>query len=1567
VAISNPTPSDATVYYTVDGSIPSATNGTVYTGPILITQTTTLRAIAVKAGWVDSEIAAATYTFGTQAPVFNPTAGTYQTPQDVTLSTSTPGAGIRYITDGTDPTATYGTVYSAPIHIPEDSNVLIKAVAYKPGWTTSSVSVANYIVTGTVANVSFNPAGGIYTSPVSVVLSTTTSGASIRYTTNGSEPTPTSTLYTTAIVVPLNTTWTIKAKAFRTGWNSSTTTQNTYTVTGQVTISSPVFSVEAGTYTSARTVSINNPVPADATVRYTTDGTDPTATSPVYSAPVTIPLNTTLTLKARAFKNDWTPSPVYGATYVITGQVTLPAALFVPVGGIYQTAQTITLSPPLLPIDATLRYTLDGSEPSLNSPAYQNPINLPLNSTTTVKVKGFRDGWLPSSTAQATYTITGQVAITTPVFSPDPGIYSSAQMISVNAAVPSDAVVHYTTDGTEPSLASPVYTTPVPLALNSSLTLKVKAFKTDWTPSETYTGVYTTTGAVVIAEPVFTPAPGLYTSPQNVAINTVTIPAGATLRYTLDGSDPNPGSPVYTSPIAVNSGQTLTIRVRAYTADWLPSEIHTGVYTVTGQVAITAPVFTPAAGTYQTAQVITVNTATTPAGATIRYTTDGSDPTVASPVYTAAIPLGLNSTTTVKVKAFLANWIASPTYSATYVITGQVAISTPVFSPVAGTYQTAQSVAINSTTIPAGATVRYTTNGSDPTPTSPVYTAPIPVPLNTTMTIKAVAYLADWTPSQVYSAVYTVTGQVALPSPMFTPAAGTYQTQQTVTLNTATTPAGATLRYTLDGSVPSENSPAYSNPITLPMNAVTTVSVRGFLSNWTPSATVTAVYNITGQVSFNLPVFTPAPGIYTIAQNVTVAAPIPADATVRYTLDGSEPTATSTIYTAPISLALNTATTIKVKAFKTDWTASATQTGVYTITGQASINAPVFTPAPGVYTTAQSVSVNTTTVPAGAQIRYTTDGTDPTTTSQLYTTPIQIPLNTAMDIRVRAFATNWTPSIVYLGSYLVTGTVNVPAPVFTPPAGTYATAQTLVLNTNTTPPGATLRYTINGGDPTETSPEYTQPLPLDLNQDLTVRVKAFAENWIPSPVYSAEYQMTGTVALEEPVFTPAPGVYTETQSVSVTATPNPSTATIRYTTDGSSPTESSPVYTNPIPIPLNTPEFTIRVRGFLDGWNPSPIHTGNYTVTGQVELNTTLFNPAPGTYTTAQTVTIAPPVLPSSATVRYTLDGSEPTEESPAYTAPIAIPLNTNRTIKVKGFAPNWVPSETVTGIFNVTGTVATPVFSQPGGIYPSELAIAITCATEGAEIRYTTDGTDPTASSELYTEPIVIPELVQNRVITAKAFKTDWITSASASETYSVLPLPIDVRAFTYGGYIRVLWNLEAKLRILDGFNVYRRRVTEANFTKLNTALINSQLGNDYYYDDYSITVNVSYVYYVTAVYNGMESQPSITTTVEYQSQDLEVSDASYAYPNPAETNTKLRLVLSRNDNVQIAVSVYDFAGKKIKTLTVPATNSNLIEIPWDLKNTSGKKVGRGTYFARIVANDGVNRAEKTIKISVK
>ncbi|GAB4170152.1 MAG: hypothetical protein Fur0032_08920 [Terrimicrobiaceae bacterium] len=80
------------------------------------------------------------------APVFSLPPGTYIQGVTVQLSTTTPGASIRYTMNGADPTATSGTVYSGPITLPSGS-VTLRAVAYRSGLATSSVAIASYEIT----------------------------------------------------------------------------------------------------------------------------------------------------------------------------------------------------------------------------------------------------------------------------------------------------------------------------------------------------------------------------------------------------------------------------------------------------------------------------------------------------------------------------------------------------------------------------------------------------------------------------------------------------------------------------------------------------------------------------------------------------------------------------------------------------------------------------------------------------------------------------------------------------------------------------------------------------------------------------------------------------------------------------------------------------------------------------------------------------------------------------------------------------------------------------------------------------------------------------------------------------------------------------------------------------------------------------------------------------------------------------------------------------------------------------------------------------------------------------
>ncbi len=77
-----------------------------------------------------------------ETPVFSPVSGIYYNPKNITISTSTNGAHIRYTTDGSTPDANNGIDYTNQVLI--GANTLIKAIALKNGMTNSEVAESYY-------------------------------------------------------------------------------------------------------------------------------------------------------------------------------------------------------------------------------------------------------------------------------------------------------------------------------------------------------------------------------------------------------------------------------------------------------------------------------------------------------------------------------------------------------------------------------------------------------------------------------------------------------------------------------------------------------------------------------------------------------------------------------------------------------------------------------------------------------------------------------------------------------------------------------------------------------------------------------------------------------------------------------------------------------------------------------------------------------------------------------------------------------------------------------------------------------------------------------------------------------------------------------------------------------------------------------------------------------------------------------------------------------------------------------------------------------------------------------
>ena len=221
------------------------------------------------------------------------------------------------------------------------------------------------------------------------------------------------------------------------------------------------------------------------------------------------------------------------------------------------------------------------------------------------------------------------------------------------------------------------------------------------------------------------------------------------------------------------------------------------------------------------------------------------------------------------------------------------------------------------------------------------------------------------------------------------------------------------------------------------------------------------------------------------------------------------------------------------------------------------------------------------------------------------------------------------------------------------------------------------------------------------------------------------------------VATPTIQQETGTHNVSITtATPG---ATIYYTIDGTTPTTSSTLYTGASEELGGKPIKAIAVK---DNMINSDI--------GEGEIDIRCATPAISFNNITSMVTIT--CGTEGSTIHYTIDNSEPTTTSTAYTVPFSVTSPT--TVKAIATHGGLDPSAVAELVIS---QVATPTIQNNGSN-----AVSITTETVGATIYYTTDGSTPTTSSTEYTVPLT--ENISNVTIKAIAVKEGMITSIVGS-----------------------------------------------------------------------------------------------------------------------------------------------------------------------------------------------------------
>lgn len=419
------------------------------------------------------------------------------------------------------------------------------------------------------------------------------------------------------------------------------------------------------------------------------------------------------------------------------------------------------------------------------------------------------------------------------------------------------------------------------------------------------------------------------------------------------------------------------------------------------------------------------------------------------------------------------------------------------------------------------------------------------------------------------------------------------------------------------------------------------------------------------------PTFSPAAGTYTSTQSVTINDST-SGATIYYTTNGSTPTSSSTEYSAPISV--SSTQTIKAIAEKSGYSNSSVASAKYTITLAAAT--PTFSPVAGSYSTVQSVVISDATT--GATLYYTTDGTTPTTGSTRYTSPVTV--NTTETINAIATASGYSTSAVGSATYTIT-TPATPTPTLSPSTGTYPWSpygEAVAIAIGDSNQNATIYYTTDGTTPTTDSDEYSDPVAI--NSNATVKAIATAPGYLDSAVATGAY----TVLADPPYFSEDPGSYVGSQSITLEDDTS-SRAKIYYTTNGTTPTTSSPLYSGSITVASTE---TIEAIAVVSGYATSPVSSGTFTITSVPEAPT--FSPSPGSYSTAPLVNINENSL--NATVYYTVtpgtSGVTPTTSSPNYTGTLTV--GSTQTIEAIAAVSGFTSSNVTIATYTLPSPLAT-------------------------------------------------------------------------------------------------------------------------------------------------------------------------------------------------------------------------------------------------------------------------------------
>ena len=354
-----------------------------------------------------------------------------------------------------------------------------------------------------------------------------------------------------------------------------------------------------------------------------------------------------------------------------------------------------------------------------------------------------------------------------------------------------------------------------------------------------------------------------------------------------------------------------------------------------------------------------------------------------------------------------------------------------------------------------------------------------------------------------------------------------------------------------------------------------------------------------------------------------------------------------------------------------------------------------------------------------AVIYYTTDGSDPTETSNKYTGPIFISSQGTTILKFIATdgAGNW--SDIYTETYAIDTTA--PKVWADHKGGVYNTGVTVTLESDDK--NANIYYRINDGE----EQLYSSPITIDSEgtTELTYRAVDESGNWADALLE------TYTIDLPPEVWDNTEGgLYDHTVSISLDS--NDEKAKIYYTLNGTNPKLYGKLYTGPISIGAEgTTELAYVAVDESGNW--SDIYAETYTI--DTTAPKLWADPEGGIYSDVISVTLN---SDDDADIYYTTDGSDPSIYGQLYTDPIEISDEGHTVLKYVAVDAAGNLSDIYAELYTIDTTAPDVWPDTDGGLYNHNVTLTLESDDESADIYYTFDDWK---TSHRYTNPITLTD----------------------------------------------------------------------------------------------------------------------------------------------------------------------------------------------------------------------------------